>query len=117
MRIGYFSSSEEFAPRELVTQAHRAEDAGFQGLWVSYHYHPWNGEQGHSGFVWSTIAALAQATSTMNVTTAVTCPTVRIHLLPHFNDGESEAQRSPPPRHERTRDTHSDHERPKADRR
>jgi G6PDH family F420-dependent oxidoreductase len=79
MRIGYFLSSEEFDPRELVTQARRAEAAGFQGLWISDHYHPWNDQQGHSGFVWSTIGALAQATSTMNVTTAVTCPTVRIH--------------------------------------
>ena len=79
MRIGYFLSSEEFGPRELIAQARMAEDAGFQGLWISDHYHPWNDEQGHSGFVWSTIGALAQATSTMKVTTAVTCPTVRIH--------------------------------------
>ena len=79
MRIGYFLSSEEFDPRELIAQARMAEDAGFQGLWISDHYHPWNDEQGHSGFVWSTIGALAQATSTMKVTTAVTCPTVRIH--------------------------------------
>ncbi len=79
MRIGYFLSSEEFGPRDLVAQARMAEDAGFQGLWISDHYHPWNEEQGHSGFVWSTIGALAQGTSTMKVTTAVTCPTVRIH--------------------------------------
>lgn len=79
MRIGYFLSSEEFDPRELVTQARMAEAAGFQGLWISDHYHPWNDQQGHSGFVWSTIGTLAQATSTMNVMTAVTCPTVRIH--------------------------------------
>jgi G6PDH family F420-dependent oxidoreductase len=79
MRIGYFLSSEEFDPRELIKQARMAEDAGFHGLWISDHYHPWNDEQGHSGFVWSTIGALAQATSRMSVTTAVTCPTVRIH--------------------------------------
>jgi G6PDH family F420-dependent oxidoreductase len=79
MRIGYFLASEEFDPRELVRQARLAEDAGFQGLWISDHFHPWNDEQGHSGFVWSTIGALAQATPTMKVTTAVTCPTVRIH--------------------------------------
>jgi G6PDH family F420-dependent oxidoreductase len=79
VRIGYFLSSEEFGPRELIAQARMAEDAGFQGLWISDHYHPWNDAQGHSGFVWSTIGALAQATSTMKVTTAVTCPTVRIH--------------------------------------
>ncbi len=79
MKIGYFLSSEEFGPRELVRQARLAEDAGFAGLWISDHFHPWNEEQGHSGFVWSTIGAIAQATSRMKVTTAVTCPTVRIH--------------------------------------
>ena len=79
MRIGYFLSSEEFDPRELIAQARMAEDAGFQGLWISDHYHPWNDEQGHSGFVWATIGALAQATATMKITTAVTCPIMRIH--------------------------------------
>jgi G6PDH family F420-dependent oxidoreductase len=79
MKIGYFLSSEEFAPGELVRQAQMAEQAGFDGLWISDHFHPWNDEQGHSSFVWSTIGALSQATSRMKVTTAVTCPTVRIH--------------------------------------
>ncbi len=79
MKIGYFLSSEEFGPRELVRQAQLAEQAGFQDLWISDHYHPWNDEQGHSGFVWSTIGALAEATENMKVTTAVTCPTIRIH--------------------------------------
>jgi len=78
MRIGYFLSCEEFSPSELVAQATRAEEAGFHALWISDHYHPWNDEQGHSGFVWSVIGALAQATS-LPVTTGVTCPTVRIH--------------------------------------
>ncbi len=32
MRIGYFSSSEEFGPRELVEQARMAEQAGFEGF-------------------------------------------------------------------------------------
>ncbi len=79
MRIGYFLSSEEFGPRELVRQARLAEQAGFEGLWISDHFHPWNDEQGHSAFVWSTIGAIAQATSRMRVTTAVSCPTIRLH--------------------------------------
>jgi G6PDH family F420-dependent oxidoreductase len=78
MRIGYFLSSEEYDPRELVEQAKLAERAGFHALWISDHYHPWNDEQGHSSFVWSVIGALSQATK-LPVTTGVTCPTVRIH--------------------------------------
>jgi G6PDH family F420-dependent oxidoreductase len=79
MKIGYFLSSEENGPMELVAQARAAEQAGFHGLWISDHYHPWNDEQGQSPFVWAVIGALAEATERVPVTTAVTCPTVRIH--------------------------------------
>ncbi|MFC7545289.1 TIGR03557 family F420-dependent LLM class oxidoreductase [Plantactinospora sp. GCM10030261] len=78
MRIGYFLSSEEYTPDELLAQARGAEKAGFEGLWISDHYHPWVDAQGESPFVWSTIGALSQVCS-LPVTTAVTCPTVRIH--------------------------------------
>jgi G6PDH family F420-dependent oxidoreductase len=79
MRIGYFLSSEEFGPTELVRQSQLAEEAGFQGLWISDHFHPWNEQQGHSPLVWSVIGAISQATSQISLMTAVTCPTVRIH--------------------------------------
>src|SRR3954454_6025570 len=79
VKVGYFLSSEEFGPAELVRQAVRAEQSGFDALWISDHFHPWNEEQGHSPFVWATIGAIAQATANMRLTTAVTCPTVRIH--------------------------------------
>ena len=69
MKIGYFLSSEEWGPRELVAQAVKAQAAGFEGLWISDHFHPWNGEQGHSPFVWATIGAIANAIE-MKVTTA-----------------------------------------------
>src|SRR6478609_9718411 len=74
MRIGYFLSSEEVTPPDLVKQAKLAEQASFDALWISDHYHPWNDEQGQSPFVWSVIGALSQVTS-LPVTTAVTCPT------------------------------------------
>jgi len=76
--IGYFLSCEEFGPRELVRQARLAEEAGFDRLWISDHFHPWNDAQGESPFVWSVLGALSEAVS-LPVTTAVTCPTVRIH--------------------------------------
>ncbi len=79
MKIGYFLSCEEFGPRALVDQARQAEAAGFHGLWISDHYHPWLHAQGESPFVWGVIGALAEATTRMPVTTAVTCPTVRMH--------------------------------------
>jgi G6PDH family F420-dependent oxidoreductase len=77
-KIGYFLSSEQYTPAELVDQAKRAEAAGFDALWISDHFHPWNDEQGQSAFVWGIIGALSQVTS-LPVSTAVTCPTIRIH--------------------------------------
>ena len=78
MRFGYFLSCEEYTPEQLIEQAVAAEAAGFDALWISDHFHPWNDEQGQSPFVWSVIGALSQACS-LPVTTAVTCPTVRTH--------------------------------------
>jgi len=78
MRFGYFLSCEEYSPTQLVEQAVAAEKAGFDSLWISDHFHPWNDEQGESPFVWGVIGALSQACS-LPVTTAVTCPTTRIH--------------------------------------
>jgi G6PDH family F420-dependent oxidoreductase len=79
MQIGYFLSSEQWTAKELVWQAKRAEEAGFAGLWISDHFHPWTDAQGHSPFVWSTIGAIAVSTDAVPLTTAVTCPTVRTH--------------------------------------
>ena len=77
-RFGYFLSCEEYSPAQLLAQARLAEDAGFEALWISDHYHPWTSEQGQSAFVWSMLGALSQVCS-LPVTTAVTCPTIRVH--------------------------------------
>jgi G6PDH family F420-dependent oxidoreductase len=78
MRIGYILSCEEFGPADLIDQARKAEKAGFEGLWISDHFHPWVEAQGQSPFVWSMIGALSQVCR-LPVMTAVTCPTVRLH--------------------------------------
>ena len=76
--IAYALSSEEHDARTLVAVAQRAEAAGFRSVWISDHYHPWIDRQGQSPFVWSVIGGIA-ATTNLTVTTAVTCPTTRIH--------------------------------------
>jgi G6PDH family F420-dependent oxidoreductase len=78
MRVGLFLSSEEYDPKTLVELARLAADNGFVSLWISDHFHPWNDAQGQSPHVWSTIGAISQACS-LPITTAVTCPTTRIH--------------------------------------
>src|SRR5579875_1446379 len=78
VEIGYFLSSEEYSPDSLLKQARLAEQAGFESLWISDHFHPWGEQQGQSAFVWSMIGAISQVCS-LPITTAVTCPTIRLH--------------------------------------
>jgi G6PDH family F420-dependent oxidoreductase len=78
-RFGYTLSSEEHAPSQLVANARRAEELGFDFATISDHFHPWVERQGHSPFVWSVLGAVAAATDELEVAVGVTCPLVRIH--------------------------------------
>ncbi|HEX6499448.1 MAG TPA: TIGR03557 family F420-dependent LLM class oxidoreductase [Micromonosporaceae bacterium] len=78
MDIAFGLSCEEYGPADLLRQATLAAEAGFTGLWISDHFHPWNDAQGESPFVWSMIGALSQVAD-LPIGTAVSCPTVRQH--------------------------------------
>ena len=79
MEIGYSLSSEEHPPLDLVRDARRAEEAGFEFALISDHFHPWIDRQGHSPFVWGVIGAIAASTERLRLGTGVTCPMIRIH--------------------------------------
>ncbi|WP_327267474.1 TIGR03557 family F420-dependent LLM class oxidoreductase [Streptomyces sp. NBC_01218] len=79
MKIGYKLAAEAFGPGELVRQAVLAEQAGFDFVEISDHYHPWLDLQGHSPFAWSVLGSIAAKTSRIGLATGVTCPTVRYH--------------------------------------
>jgi G6PDH family F420-dependent oxidoreductase len=78
-RFGYTLMTEQSGPRELVGYAEKAEAAGFDFLVSSDHYSPWLTEQGHAPYAWTVLGAVAQATSSVELMTYVTCPTVRYH--------------------------------------
>jgi G6PDH family F420-dependent oxidoreductase len=71
--------AEAYSPVEIVEQAVRAEEAGFDFVEVSDHFHPWVSEHEHSGFAFSMLAAAAARTSTIELATGVTCPFIRYH--------------------------------------
>ena len=77
--IGYHAAHEQYTASELVQFAVAAEEAGFDGLWVSDHFHPWQENQGHAGQAWITLAAIGQQTERLLLGTGVTCPTYRYH--------------------------------------
>lgn len=78
-RFGYKLMTEEHGPKALVENALRAEDAGFDFVSISDHFHPWLKSQGHSPFAWSVLGAIAHATSGIGITTGLTCPIIRYH--------------------------------------
>jgi G6PDH family F420-dependent oxidoreductase len=79
IELGYALMSEEHTPDKLVKYAQLAEQTGFTFATISDHYHPWIDATGQSPFVWATLGGISQATKTIRVGTAVTCPTMRIH--------------------------------------
>lgn len=77
-RFGYVLSSEEWSPDGLVRLGVHAQEAGFDSLGISDHFHPWNDEQGHSPFVWGVIGALSREVD-IPISTHVTAPILRMH--------------------------------------
>jgi coenzyme F420-dependent glucose-6-phosphate dehydrogenase len=78
-RFAYFCGHEQFHPETLVEHAVLAEKAGFDMVVVSEHFHPWVDDHSAAGYAFSTIGAMAQATSTIEIATGVTTPLFRYH--------------------------------------
>ncbi|HWF51373.1 MAG TPA: TIGR03557 family F420-dependent LLM class oxidoreductase [Solirubrobacteraceae bacterium] len=77
--FGYTLMCEQSPPDALVRDARRAEEAGFDFSVISDHFQPWLASQGHSGYAWSILGAVAQATERIGLMSYVTCPTLRYH--------------------------------------
>src|SRR4051812_23605833 len=76
-RIGYVLSHEQYLPQQLIEHAVLAEQAGFDGVWSSDHFHPWMHQQGHATHALVTLGAMGQRTERVVMGTGVTCPTYR----------------------------------------
>lgn len=79
LRFGYALSSEEHRPLDLVSNAARAEAAGFDFAMLSDHFHPWLDRQGQSPFAWSVLGGIAARTDRLTIGTGVTALSLRIH--------------------------------------
>ena len=75
--IGYHASHEQFSPSALLKFARLAEDAGFNAINSSDHFHPWSERQGHSGFSFAWLGAALQS---LRIPCGVVCaPGQRYH--------------------------------------
>lgn len=79
LKFGYKLMTETTGPQALVRNARLAEEAGFDFVSISDHYHPWLESHGHSPFAWSVLGAIAQVTERVGISTGLTCPIVRYH--------------------------------------
>src|SRR3954452_7072052 len=78
VQYGWKAGCEQFPPADLLNNVTQAEQAGFDLLDASDHFHPW-AEAGQASFVWTWLGAAAARTSRMVLGTGVTCPTLRYH--------------------------------------
>ena len=72
LRLGYWLSSEEHDPRDLVRNAARAEAVGVVTAMISDHLRPWVTAQGHAPHVWTVLGGIATVTDGLEVGTGVT---------------------------------------------
>lgn len=77
MLIGYQASHEQFAPSVLLRCAQLAERSGFDFVNSSDHFHPWGAEGAASGYAWSWLGAVMEATALP--CSIVTAPVQRYH--------------------------------------
>ena len=78
LKLGWKAGTEQYSPEELLEYAIAAEEAGFDSINASDHFHPW-AEKGQACFVWSWLGAAAVQTRKITIGTGVTCPTLRYH--------------------------------------
>jgi coenzyme F420-dependent glucose-6-phosphate dehydrogenase len=78
LQLGWKAGTEQYPPDELLDYAVAAEQAGFDSIDASDHFHPWS-ERGQACFVWSWLGAVAARTRRIVLGTGVTCPTLRYH--------------------------------------
>jgi G6PDH family F420-dependent oxidoreductase len=77
--FGYTLMCEQRGPRELVSDAVAAEQAGSDFEVISDHYFPWLDAQGHAPNAWAVLGAVATATQRVPLMTYVTAPIMRYH--------------------------------------
>jgi coenzyme F420-dependent glucose-6-phosphate dehydrogenase len=78
-RFGYKASAEQFGPAELLEYGVLAEQNGFDSVFVSDHFQPWNHEGGHAPAAMPWLGALGARTEKIIMGTSVLTPSFRYH--------------------------------------
>lgn len=78
LKLGWKAGPEQFPPNDLLEYAIAAEQAGFQTIDCSDHFHPWS-EEGQACFTWTLFGGVAARTKTIEMGPGITCPILRYH--------------------------------------
>ena len=78
-KFAWLASHESYQPEDLIDQAVLAEQAGFDMVTASDHFHPWVDDNSAAGFVWAWLGAAAARTEHLEFATSVTCPLFHYH--------------------------------------
>lgn len=79
LKLGYKASAEQFSPKDLLAYSVKAEECGFDSVFVSDHFQPWKHTGGHAPFSFSFLGALGAKTERIVMGTSVLTPTFRYH--------------------------------------
>ena len=79
LKLGYKASAEQFSPKDLLAYSVKAEECGFDSVFVSDHFQPWKHTDGHAPFSFSFLGALGAKTERIVMGTSVLTPTFRYH--------------------------------------
>jgi coenzyme F420-dependent glucose-6-phosphate dehydrogenase len=78
LKLGWKAGPEQYPPDQLLDYAVAADQAGFDSIDISDHFHPWS-EQGQACFTWTWLGAAAVQTKRIELGPGVTCPILRYH--------------------------------------
>jgi coenzyme F420-dependent glucose-6-phosphate dehydrogenase len=77
--LGYMCYPDFRDPRVLLRHALTAQQAGFEAIWVTDHFHPWFHTGAFESHSWIWMSAAMQIVRTIPFGTAVTAPILRYH--------------------------------------
>ena len=78
LKLGWKAGPEQYPPVDLLEYTKVAEQAGYDLVDTSDHFHPWS-EAGQTSFAWAWMGAAAVQTERIAIGPGVTCPILRYH--------------------------------------
>ena len=106
-KFAWLASHESYQPEVLIDQAVLAEQAGFDMVTASDHFHPWVDDNSAAGFVWTWLGAAAARTDSLDVCHIGDVPAIPLPPCldrPGGGDGRSPVGREIRPRRRHRRE-------------